>query len=187
MADIDISEHIICCLKVLASLREGERLLSDPNGTIRKQSPGHFDWFTRWIFSQGRESNTRAVNKVFMDAYSVLDAALHKEERLREQMLDTKDTVLRRVLIERIQNAQLIESVRNELKSARLGLDKLQQTYRDDGAMVAKLSRISERVEEGLARVSASLTIMQTTSTGDSYPLEGIFKTIQISNDIIVE
>lgn len=148
MLSLDKTDRVIINLKVLATLKEGERVCVR-NGQFSLYSIGWGQSLTRWFYKENRWLNFEDVQNVFNEAICILNTYMNMAVQVDNNAPHAPP------------NAPLtaVDNVARELTSAMNGLVQLRKTYCDDPLMVATLDVLIERAQ---TEVSKALNLLQT-------------------------
>ena len=150
----DTYDRVFLALKVIASLRENERLCTK-HGELYVDTSGKLQCLLRWLSGESRASNIECLSHIFNNAFAIADSALQKEEMHKQSPCAQPP---RSVVVDRMANLQLLAQCQRELVSAGTGLGNLVSTYREDTATVARLQLLLEKIADKLQLIAESLS-----------------------------
>ena len=146
-------DDVFLALKVLAALRENERLCTNDTQLTIDRS-GKIQCLSRWVKGETRITNVSTIAKILDSAFCIADTAIQKEE-LHQQ----NETAFphRSVVIDRKANLLLLNRIRRELTQAITGLQNLCVTYSGDSSVVGRVQLIIEKIDDKLQLLRDSL------------------------------
>lgn len=142
MLSLEKSDRVIINLKVLATLKEGERVCVR-NGQFSLYSVGWTQSITRWMYKENRWMNFDDVQNVFNEAICILGTYMNMAVEAGNKAPHAALTA--------------VDNIAKELHHAIAGLTQLGKTYCDDPLMVATLTVLIERTQTELAKAKTLL------------------------------
>lgn len=142
MLSLDKTDRVIINLKVLSTLKEGERVCVR-NGQFSVYCVGWAQSITRWVYSENRWVNFDDVQTVFNEAICILCTYMN-------MALEAGNQAPHAALAS-------VDNVAKELNSAIDGLVQLRKTYDADPRMVATLDVLIERTHTEVKKAQTLL------------------------------
>ena len=150
-------------LKVLSSLQENQRLLTESPGGIKISPPSTVQAFKRWYFSEDRTKNVDVITSVFDNAFALVDSAIQREEAYQRSS-DTTSQRDRHTIISRLSNWQLIKRGRREIASAIKGVENLITTYNGDSNIIARIQLLVDQTHEKIHVMDKNLEFLSSSA-----------------------
>lgn len=152
MLSLDKTDRVIINLKVLATLKEGERVCMR-NGQFSLYNAGWGQSITRWFYQENRWVNFEDVQNVFNEAICILGTYMN-------------------MAVTEAANAALtaVDAIAKELVHAMAGLAQLRKTYEADPLMVATLDVLIERTQTEVEKAQSLLGVHKYSKAPPAHP-----------------
>lgn len=143
------AEHAVVVqrLKVLATIRENDKLQTHGGEILVDSAHPGVQWLTRWIASEGRTRNIDAVEKLFLQAFRMCTELLKKVDNTRSHLHETDERM------QQLRAVQQFTRMRDAIYTAVNGVRNLCVTYRDDTSAVARLTTLVDDIHDRLVQV----------------------------------
>lgn len=159
-------DDLLVSLRVIGSIKANDRLYTKA-WPIRVESWNYMQGISRWINGEKRSVNISSIQKCFHDAFAYVENGLMLEENYRQTFQTSSGNVPPNLCRERLENLQLLGSLKEALLVSLKGLVGLRVTYARDARVLASLDIIEQNVKHKLDQLTLSqnlATVMVTES-----------------------
>lgn len=152
---LQTSDDLCHALKVIASIKENERFST--NGGIYVQSHDEsWVWMKRWVYGDDRTTNIKTIKVVFLATFALIDKCLLEREEIMKKKSNARPDV-----IQRMKNAQLIGRLTKAIVDAKVSMEHLKKTYKDDAHTVSRIDMLSDSIKDRLQLICTSLQCLE--------------------------
>ena len=149
----DSLDRLVHDLKVIASLRQNDKLCTNGSGMLNIDRPGLFTGFWRYLYSENRMLTISNLQNVFVDAHSACTNHFRRMDQLYNvNTREAKASYAKCLLV--------VQRMKHSIHRARFGLKHLRSTYENDVSSTARLDVLNERVGEGLKSLEVSMRLL---------------------------
>jgi hypothetical protein len=129
---------LFCNLKIIASLRQHERIRSRGGELLDVSRHGLLEGLQRWLAGESREHNLNSVQTVLDSAFSYAHMLIGRARNANgDGPLDQEDVVF-------------MQRLERELRAARVGCESLNCTYEADTVARARIDCMMESIDQHL-------------------------------------
>ena len=153
-------------LKVLALLRENQKLCSESLGLRVESRWPAIQWLVRYFASEDREKNLQSVERILAKAFKMTDAALRRQEQLNNNKVmngnDNKFMNENDLIVKSLRNQHIIERLRLSIQAACSGIKSLVETYKHDGYLIASVEVLLDSVSDKLSEIDRASSLLHS-------------------------
>ena len=152
------TDKILRNLGVIARLKSNERLLTGFD-FFEIQSPTPWQSFRRFYNNETRDQNMKAVTECIRLAKTLITTTLSERADVREDQ--RRGTVTTEVMLQ--EEMHTCNRVAQALISATDGLQNLQTTYRDDAALLVRITELCVDIQNFVGNIATSVGLAPIT------------------------
>lgn len=149
------SDDLCHALKVIASIKENERF-STSGGIYVQPNDESWVWMKRWLCGDDRTTNIKTIKMIFIATFALIDKCLIEREEIMKKKTSSRPDV-----IQRMKNAQLISRLTKAIVDAKVSMEHLKKTYKDDAHTVSRIDMLSDSIKDRLQLICTSLQCLE--------------------------
>jgi hypothetical protein len=154
----NVSDKLLINLKIISKIQKNGRISRSNDGIILLETSSFYKSLKRFISSDSRKQSLFEINSVILECIEVLHNLLNSKY-MHYQRHQTRSEQLKRnpEFIKSIDNVKLIIT---ELENAKIGVENLKFTYRNDQNTVSQLDIILMKISTTLQDTNSCLDAM---------------------------